>query len=306
MKKFSQYLALATLLVSTSVFAQTNKSGSYTTSSAAVTDTVSALAQSGLTWVLQQNLQFTAKGLVDKEIVDEPLTPELIERIMTYWDGRMFQKFGIGEIGGNVLSVTYDATQAARLAGARNQEALNAEYAKAARANAPAVATTTTPPPPALAQNTPPLNDGVVEAVEPQYKTVDISSLSVTDLKGQLTSLMEAKVAVRSVTFRGLLSRMGSRAVLGSLQVLFIGGAAGNLAHAAYYAKTAFSAPVDTWTSDRCSQIKTQSTGQTDTVCPPPNILTNWLDSSNVVYYKFFADQPAAVKPADPNAPVTK
>lgn len=255
----------------------------YTNFNAAKDDFISFASQSGITFMLRQYGKWTTTQLVDRPTNAIPLTAEEITNIVKVSEYSPLQRFGIGQIGGNRVTITYDAPQVARMAGVRSGRALADAY-RVAGAPAPTLNVNGTGGAAADAEAAVRLGSELA----PEFEVREINTRTVTNLQEELTQLATDKASVKSVTFRGWFARQGGK-VVGTLQLFFIAGSASNLAHSAYYAMNGMTSKIDTWEDDRCSQVQVKS-GRA-TVCTPPGMWSYLLNTSDVIYYKFHADQ---------------
>lgn len=274
-------IALSASLTLASSFAS---AANFTATNAAETDALAATAQLGVRMALGQYENFVTTQLVSRPSVITGLTANEVSYIMSTVNNSVLNDFGLGTSGGGRLTLEYDATQAAHMAGARNGNTLAKVYAQAGPKAAEDVNLTQTPGGAAAGES----SAVVAEQLKPEFRTLEINTRTISSLETELTQLQADGVSVRSVTFRGFLPRLGGK-VVGTLQLLFLTAAVSNGAHAMTYAYQGATQNVDTWQANRCSQVQTKSGVAAN--CEQPGVLSALFNSSNYVFAKFYADQ---------------
>lgn len=228
----------------------------------------------------------TAKPL-DNASVAKALEDADIERILARVEDSPLNRFGFNQIGGAQLQVTYDAAQYERMLGASNGSATVNKFKgteilpeemdlRVGLAKSPAGA---------VADKT--ILANAMEVL-PQYETKAFNVLTIGDsdaLKARLVALKDAGVAVKEVTFRGLIPRAGG-AVVGTAQLLMVAGASTNLANSALYAMISSDPYNNTqWVAQRCGG-KTAS----QATCESAGVFDLVFDSAEYIFYNVKAD----------------
>lgn len=218
---------------------------------------------------LGQYGNFTTQQLVERPSAAAALSDEEIAKVVALVEDSPFNKFGHGLVGGNRVAVEYDAQQVARMAGVKNAAALRTAYAEAGQTQDPTL--TIKEGPAGLAADESAAKLGA--DMQPKFEVREFNTRTVTSIEAELKALQTAGASVKSITFRGLLARSGGKAV-GTLQLLFIGGALSNTAIAGYNAVEA----------DRNIAWQCQADG-----CQQPSVLQYLFNTSNAVFYSFKA-----------------
>jgi hypothetical protein len=229
------------------------------------TDTAISLA-------LGQYGNLTTLQLLERPSAAVPLTDAEIDRIVTAVNDSPFNRFGLGLVGGNRVKIEYDAAQVARMAGVKNAQALHSAYNEQLVKDEVRVRLNQGPAGVAA-------DDALValgEEIQPKFQVKEINTFTVSDIQNELKALQASGASVRSVTLRGLLARSSGK-VVGTVQLLFVGGAVSNAAMAALNGYQGLNNNVQ-W---QCSE------GQQ---CGDADVLTYLFNTSNAVFYNFQAE----------------
>lgn len=226
-----------------------------------------------------------AAAVLDSEIND----------IVTAANKTWFNKTGLGQMGGTLVTVEYDVAQVARYAGLKNVEKILASTALSkaspsevlAAALTKKVAESSSQEAAELAARIAEVqtvtanavNVDLAERAAPSFgKTV--LNMRLTNLSAELNLLKDAGAVVRKVTIKGLVPRVGGYGVA-LFQVYFFGVAASDAfaaANLAWQANNPDSATA--WEANNC-KVVALADGKSETACEQaPNWLQEMINNS--------------------------
>lgn len=245
-----------------------------------------ATAQGIFTLALNKYDQFVTTQIIDRGLAPSALTDGDIQQIMNVVKNSPLRQFGLGQIGGAQLDMSFDETQYGRYLGAKNAKAISNVYGEAGKMEGDVKV--------ALTQSAGGVTGdqtalALADANLPSYesKVVNLKTVgSDENLLAYLTQLKDAQATVRTVTFKGLVPRAG-KFVAGTLQVMFVGGAALNSYNAYNYYQKSQTEPADQWTKERCAAVN----GELPADCQAPGWLSYLIDSSEAIFYNFHTAQ---------------
>lgn len=256
-------ISLVTLFSSLAIAAN-----EFTQQDAAVVSTLSAAAQMVMRKAVADSNYFLTTQLVDSPVVYSALTTPDVERIIRTVEKSPLTRFGIGTVGGSELVISYDKANVEIRSGVKNARVAFEELRQ------PGVISNGTN------FSASPVENALTAKPQIETKTIYPRTVPSEQLRTQLNQLAADGTTVTEVKFRGFFPRAVGKAA-GILQVIFISGATANSVRAGYQAYKAFNNPQMKWAPQECSS----------------GCSANWVqwlyNSSDAVFFKFYADQPA-------------
>lgn len=293
MKRTALLMTLPFALAIASTTSVALDSKSYTYGDAAIANAISASAQGGLAFAVDQYHNFVTTQLVDRPGVPTLLTESDIEKLINKVNSSPLAAYGLGTNGGARIEIEYDAAQRERMIGVKNGNAIISEY-KSKSPGVPKEATQygLTQTPGGVAAD-----DGAVKSAAsntPEFvkESWNVRTMGSTDnIKAQLLELKSSGATVRSLTFKGFIPRAGG-IVAGTLQLALVGGMGSNAMQAMGYAFEATSLGNHEWVARRCGTGDRFSRQErvAKEECETAGLVEAYLDSAEYIFYKFIPD----------------
>lgn len=236
---FARLMFAATMLIGAGPLASAETALTY--KDAVTLNMNQSLKDGGIAFLFNQGQKFVTSQMISKETFTT-LTDADIQDIMARVEKSWTSGFGVGELGGDRIILTYDADQVARVAGVKSGTVLTQATTSA---GAPVDANVRQAPVGVAADE---IAAKVAKDLEPNFVTKEFNTFTTSDIEGKLKEIQAAKASVRTVTYRGLLMNNGIK-VAGVLQWVFVASSASNAVAATYNSLHTFDADAK-WQSE--------------------------------------------------------